>query len=274
MFRILGCCADGRREAGTLTTSLALPGQDTLLGSWQALARLSRGAWVVNAPTVAAAIFPAWAPLNNAILLDTAHGWGAGVSVATSLFADAGIDAWALWVPSRATDFATVDGLSDVPGFTRDVTTLVMQATLTPGLSPGQGVVRTSVAAVAGLTDDHPMRAVELPDPDALLGLDAWVMTYDEIAVAGAWSFLHGTDCGIYAVETLPGWRRRGLARALVEHVLADAYHRGARTATLQSTPMGQPLYEALGFRPVGRYDEWVPQKASSSRKQPRSRGA
>ncbi len=257
------------------TTRLALPGQHTLLASWRALARLSRGARVVQAPAVAAAVFPEMAPLNNAILLHTAHGrWAAGVSVATSLFGDAGIDGWALWMPSRATDFAAVDRVSDVPGFTRDVTTLVMQATLTAGLSPDEGVVRTSVSAAAGLSDDHPMRSVDLPEPDAPRGLDAWVMIDDEIAVSGAWSFLHGTDCGIYAVETLPGRRRRGLARALVEHVLADAHRRGARTATLQSTPMGQPLYESLGFRPVGRYEEWVPQEASTSRKQPRSRGA
>jgi hypothetical protein len=31
-------------------------------------------------------------------------------------------------------------------------------------------------------------------------------------------------------------------------HALADAYARGARTASLQSTPMGQPLYTSLGF--------------------------
>jgi hypothetical protein len=43
-----------------------------------------------------------------------------------------------------------------------------------------------------------------------------------------------------------------------VEHVLADAYRCSARTATLQSTPMGQPLYESLGFQAVGRYEEWV----------------
>ncbi len=242
------------------TTRLALPGQDTLLGSWQALARLSPGARVVHAPTVAAAVFPACAPLNNAIVLPAAHGlWGDGVSVAMSWFGEAGIDAWALWVPSRATDFAAVDGVPDVPGFTRDVTTLVMHATLPAELRSHAGVVRTSVAA-ASLADDHPLPADDLPEPDALPGLDAWVMVCDEVVVAGAWSFLHGTDCGIYAVETLPGWRRRGLARALMEHVLADAHHRGARTATLQSTPMGQPLHESLGFRPVGRYEEWVPQ--------------
>ncbi len=84
-------------------------------------------------------------------------------------------------------------------------------------------------------------------------------MVRDGLAVAGAWSLVAGTDCGLYAVATAPAWRRRGLARALMRGVLGDAYRRGARTASLQSTPMGEPLYASLGFSPVGRYDEWVP---------------
>jgi predicted acetyltransferase len=76
--------------------------------------------------------------------------------------------------------------------------------------------------------------------------------------VAATWSFVEGADCGLYTVGTVPAMRRRGFARALVEHVLADAQRAGARTATLQSTRMGQPLYESLGFEPVGRYEEWI----------------
>jgi GNAT superfamily N-acetyltransferase len=80
----------------------------------------------------------------------------------------------------------------------------------------------------------------------------------DGLAVAGAWSHLHGTDCGVYAVGTHPDRRRRGIGGALVEHVLAEAQRSGARTASLQSTRMGRSLYAALGFTTVGRYEEWV----------------
>jgi predicted N-acetyltransferase YhbS len=55
----------------------------------------------------------------------------------------------------------------------------------------------------------------------------------------------------------------QGVAHALILHVLADAYRRGARTVSLQSTRLGQSLYAYLGFRPVGRYDEWVPAGSS-----------
>jgi GNAT superfamily N-acetyltransferase len=43
---------------------------------------------------------------------------------------------------------------------------------------------------------------------------------------------------------------RRGLGRALMEHVLAEA---GQATVTLFATDMGRPLYEKLGFQPVRR---------------------
>ena len=39
---------------------------------------------------------------------------------------------------------------------------------------------------------------------------------------------------------------------------MTDLVGPGARTATLQSTRMGQPLYESLGFQPAGRYEEWA----------------
>ena len=45
-------------------------------------------------------------------------------------------------------------------------------------------------------------------------------------------------------------YARRGLGRALMEHLLAEA---GDATVTLFATDMGRPLYEKLGFRPVRR---------------------
>lgn len=246
-------------------TPVTLAGQDTLLGFWQAMSRLSPDARVVRAPDITAAVFPACAPLNNAILTLPASRGPGTVSAAGTLFADAGIDSWALWVPSRATGLGVADTVEELPGLTRDTTTLVMTTTLTATLRSHEGVVRTSITAAA-LADGEPVPVGELPEGDDHAELSGWVSVFDGAAVAGAWSFQQGTDCGVYAVETLPRWRRRGHARMLVEHLLAEAYHRGARTATLQSTAMGQPLYESLGFRPVGRYEEWVPDVISDDK--------
>jgi ribosomal protein S18 acetylase RimI-like enzyme len=162
-----------------------------------------------------------------------------------------------MWLPSAATSLDDPDEVSAVRGLQRDTTTLVMELTLAKAPSRPEGFVRTSVAA-ATRAGDEPVPAVQLPDPDDS-HLDAWVMVRDGLAVAGAWSVIEGTDCGIYAVGTVPEWRRRGVARDLTRGVLGDAILRGARTATLQSTRIGVPLYRSLGFEPVGRYDEWVP---------------
>jgi GNAT superfamily N-acetyltransferase len=50
---------------------------------------------------------------------------------------------------------------------------------------------------------------------------------------------------------------RRGLGRALMEHVIAEA---GQATVTLFATDMGRPLYEQLGFQPVRRSVSFVGQ--------------
>ena len=43
---------------------------------------------------------------------------------------------------------------------------------------------------------------------------------------------------------------RRGLGRALMEHLLAEA---GDATVTLFATDLGKPLYDKLGFRTLRR---------------------
>jgi len=239
-------------------TASALPGQETLLASWDALARISAGARLVRSAAATAAVFPSWAPLNNAILVTGNDGDAADAAIElTGVYADAGVDGWALWVPSAAANLDDPDVVQRVVGFRRDTTTLVMQASLPPGLQSHDGVVRASIAEAAR-AGDEPVPFTDLGQPDPEPGLAAWVMVHSNVAVAGTWSFLHERDCGIYAVGTVPGWRRRGLARSLVEHVLADARRPGARTATPQSTRIAQQLYQSLGFEPAGRYEEWV----------------
>jgi len=48
-----------------------------------------------------------------------------------------------------------------------------------------------------------------------------------------------------------PDFRKRGLARALVEQCLAEAGRLNLRVVALHSSEAGRPIYEALGFRPT-----------------------
>jgi GNAT superfamily N-acetyltransferase len=246
-----------------MTVLNSLPGQQTLLASWAALAELSPGARLARGGPAPAAVFPSWAPLNNAIVADPSDVTdpAARATLAEDVarsYAAAGIDGWALWLASSTADLDAPDEVPDFGELKRDATTLVMTLALTHPFRPRQGgAFRTSIGT-ATRASDEPVPVGELEEPADIRGLSGWVLVRDDVAVAGAWSMQLGRDCGIYAVGTVPEWRRRGLARTLMMHVLADAQARGARTASLQSTPMGESLYRALGFRPVGRYEEWI----------------
>jgi predicted GNAT family acetyltransferase len=63
----------------------------------------------------------------------------------------------------------------------------------------------------------------------------------------------------ICGVQTLPEYRRRGLARALLLRIHADALLGGAQACLLSSTEMGFPLYESLGYRVVATRQAWKP---------------
>jgi GNAT superfamily N-acetyltransferase len=207
-------------------------------------------------------VFPAWLPLNNAVLLDppTAEAASAAAVELAGVYALARVTQWALWLPNPALDFESQDEVASVDGMTRDTSTLVMTRELSDGMPLDAQVRRTTVAA-AGEAGEEPVAVDQLPMSDPGTDIAGWVLIDDGYAVAGAWTHRYGADVGIYAVETVPARRRRGLAKRLMFHVLADAYRQGARTASLQSTRMGEPLYKMLGFRPAGRYDEWVPRR-------------
>jgi predicted GNAT family acetyltransferase len=77
--------------------------------------------------------------------------------------------------------------------------------------------------------------------------------------VATAIALHHAGDCGIYNVGTLEHARRQGLATALTSLHLHEARARGCLTASLQSTPVAERVYAAVGFRDLGRILEFVP---------------
>jgi ribosomal protein S18 acetylase RimI-like enzyme len=60
-----------------------------------------------------------------------------------------------------------------------------------------------------------------------------------------------GRTLGIEEVAVLPGFRRKGIGRALLAHALAEA--QGAVLSVSESNVPGRALYRALGFRQTAR---------------------
>ena len=102
------------------------------------------------------------------------------------------------------------------------------------------GLMALKSAANWNQTADDLTRFLRL-EPNGCFGIDA-----DGVLAASTAVMTYGNDLAwIGMVLTLPEFRGRGFARTLMQHAIESC---GARTAKLDATDMGQPLYEALGF--------------------------
>lgn len=74
-------------------------------------------------------------------------------------------------------------------------------------------------------------------------------MAGDRPVSAARVEFPAGTDfAGLYGGGTLPGWRGRGIFRALVAHRAALARDRGIRYLQVDASPDSRPILGRLGF--------------------------
>jgi GNAT superfamily N-acetyltransferase len=233
-------------------------GMATLVASWAAFARGARDAVVTRHPGVATAVFPAGperAVFNNALLardLDAA-GRTTAIRAMEAAYAAAVVPRFAAWV--HETDGPLRAELT-ARGYRVEESTLAMGLTLDRIRLP-----RPELALTGPDWTEH-LRILEVP-PGLLAHADPadfHVLTAgpDGAGVATALAFDLDGDCGIYNVSTLPPARRRGLGTALTTLLLWDAAARGCRTAGLQSSPMAERVYAAVGFRPLGRILEYV----------------
>jgi GNAT superfamily N-acetyltransferase len=62
-------------------------------------------------------------------------------------------------------------------------------------------------------------------------------------------------------VYTDPDYRKRGLARQLVQVVVDWCATNGVRTISLHASPQGQPMYEGMGFKATNEMRFVLPEK-------------
>jgi ribosomal protein S18 acetylase RimI-like enzyme len=237
-------------------------GAASAIACWEHIARGTAGAAIVRASGVAAAVFPSGPErdvYNNALLerdLSTA-GRERALAAMEEAYTRAGVERFAAWVHE-----------SDVP-LLRELASRgygVSETTRAMGMELGDldvGAVDATLGEAGWPEYLGHLRSLGLPpallanvDPGAFHVLAAWL---DREAVATGFAFDHDGDAGIYNVSTFERARRRGLGTALTRGLLHAATRRGCVTVSLQSTPMAERVYAAVGFRDLGRIVELMP---------------
>jgi GNAT superfamily N-acetyltransferase len=233
-------------------------GVRTLVASWEVIARGSSGAAVEHFRGGSAAVFPVDPErriYNNAVVARNLAPVPrekvlAGIEGA---YTGAKVDRFAVW--AHEGDEALRTDL-ERRGYMLADSTRAMAMTLDEIRVP-----RTEVDLAPADWQEH-MRIIGAPP--GLLGnadLSAFslvVASLEGESVSTVVALDYEGDCGIYDVATLEHARNRGLATALIALQLHEALARGCRTASVQSTPMGESVYAAVGFRDIGRILEYA----------------
>ena len=234
-------------------------GVDALVASWEAYALSAPGAAVTRSLGVTVAVFPNGPEsivYNNALLERDlgASARAAALDEMQAAYAAAGVGRFAAWVHECDTE---MQGDLARRGYTFDSSTRAMGMALADMRLPRPELELGSLEWA-----DY-VRLFGLPD-GLLSGADHSMFHLVVACLGGepaasAMAYDHDGDCGVFNVTTLEHARRRGLGTALTAIQLHDALGRGCQTASLQSTPMAERVYAAVGFRDLGRILEYVP---------------
>jgi GNAT superfamily N-acetyltransferase len=199
--------------------------------------------------------------LFNSVYYEDAGALRGELEALAEAYEAGGIAAWTVWVPDE--DRETAELLAG-RGHVLDAEPRAMALDL-DDLAP-------EPAAPEGVESrpGEPATGAELNDraygygPDAFraaLGRETslrWHVAHQgEEPVSCVATIEVGDDCCVTGVATPPEHRGRGIASWLLCRALREARERGARSASLQATKAGAPIYERLGFRDLGYIEMW-----------------
>ncbi|MBX3315028.1 MAG: GNAT family N-acetyltransferase [Actinobacteria bacterium] len=118
------------------------------------------------------------------------------------------------------------------------------------------------IGVVAGEAFGAPSEIVGDLAPASMLDDDrnAWFLQYVDGEPAACGQLLR-TDhvAGVYTIGVREQFRRRGLGAAITAAVLAEGRDQGCSIGILQASPMGEPVYDRMGFDTVTQYHRFEP---------------
>jgi N-acetylglutamate synthase-like GNAT family acetyltransferase len=226
----------------------------------------SDGARTLERPGVIAALVPS-APersVVNAVVYEDAGALAAAYDDVAAAYREIGAK-WTVWVHSGDDEAAS---LLDRAGHVLDAEPVAMALDLaaSPVERPPDGALEDWTAAgelsdVGAINDRaYPFGGESFSRaltrlPDGAVHLYVARQAGEPVACCATTD--SGANSEVQVVAVVPEARGRGLSRKLIAHALADAVERGARTSTLVATKLGRPVYDRLGYRPLGVLEMW-----------------
>ena len=233
---------------------------------WALLAE-STGGSVWERDGITAAIVPGSPKRSffNSVLYTDPEPMVESIGELATIYSEAGIEAWTVWVPEGDADVAEA---LRAAGHELDARPRAMampiEALEAPEPDPGLEIreepdydLVSSINEVA-----YGFAPGEFPVMGGdLSALRTYLGSIDGETVACAGAFAHGSDCEIVFVAVLPEGRGRGISGRLMARALADAADQGLETTTLQATKLGYPVYVRLGYADHGELQMWERRK-------------
>jgi ribosomal protein S18 acetylase RimI-like enzyme len=205
-------------------------------------------------------------PLLNGIWVDGPDESTAARDIETAIV-EVETEASPCWIVLRIGRTPTVERVVRELGFTSDETLPGMVARRDDlRLSPGPKLEVTRVrdrdqldvaAAVAASGFEAPSGALAplySPNIAAIPGVSIYLAEAEGRPVSTATAWLGDGGIGIFNVATPPEFRGRGYGRAITAKAVQAGFDDGADLAWLQASPLGEPVYRAMGFREVDTY--------------------
>ena len=231
------------------------------------IAASSSTASLVELPGVTASVVPAVPDRSvfNSVVYEDAHALHSALPELAAAYEHAGVRAWTVWTPEA--DSGASETLA-AAGHVLDASPLAMVCELDGFQQPDPGDLdvdrQPELSELAAVNDaSYPFEGTPFGDcfdrrPD---GTHAYVARLDGRPACALFVLDLEESAGVYSVATVPEARGRGLAYRLLGLALADAHERGCTLSTLQSTKMGAPVYDRLGYRSLGALEMWERRK-------------